>query len=62
MRGRGCIIGWGCWVQIGGTSKYMQTMPEVVIRWCTHCWACWGGIGGGNIRKNTLVLRRPRVL
>ena len=19
----GCIIGWGCWVGVGGTSKYM---------------------------------------
>jgi hypothetical protein len=40
------MIGRDCWVRVGGTSKYMQTMPEAVVGWCAHCWACWGGIGG----------------
>ena len=29
MGGRGCVVGRGCWVGVGGTSKQMTTMAEV---------------------------------
>jgi hypothetical protein len=48
MGGQGCIIGQGCWVWVGGISKYIQAMPEAVVGWCAHCWACWGDLGVGN--------------
>jgi len=45
MGGRGCVVGRGCWVGVGGTSKQMTTMAEVAGGWVR---SLLGALGTGN--------------
>ena len=31
MGGQGCVIGWDCWVGVGGTSKQPSTIQGTAI-------------------------------
>jgi hypothetical protein len=45
MGGWGCVVGRGCWVGVGGTSKQMTTISEVAVGWVR---SLSGMMGGGN--------------
>ena len=49
MRGRGCIIGWGCWGWVGDASKQPSTMPDVAGGWSCSLLGASGGILGGKL-------------
>jgi hypothetical protein len=49
MRGRGCIIGRGCWGWVGDGSKQPSTMPDVAGGWLCSLLGVSGGISGGKL-------------
>ena len=48
MKGRGCVIGQGCWGRVGDASKQPSTMQETAILGCALAVGRdWGWFGAG---------------